>query len=56
MEKVEDAPKVKKAPSKKSLNTLNGSLYDKLSNRENTFVGKSDDLSMMTKTRKMKKV
>ena len=56
MEKAEDAPKVKKAPSKKSLNTLNGSLYDKLSNRENTFVGKNEDSSMMMKTRKTRKV
>lgn len=40
LEKVEDAPKVKKNNSKGSLTTLNGSLYDRLSNRENTLNGK----------------
>ena len=52
MEKAEDAPKIKKSSSKNSLNTLNGSLYDKLSNRENTFVCKNDDSSIMNKTKK----
>ena len=35
LEKVEEAPRPKK--TKPSLNTLNGSLYDKLTNRENSY-------------------
>ena len=55
MEKAEDAPKIKKNTSKNSLSTLNGSLYDKLSNRENTFVGKNDESSIMNKTKKLRR-
>jgi hypothetical protein len=35
LEKVEEAPRPKK--TKPSLNSLNGSLYDKLTNRENSY-------------------
>jgi len=35
LEKVEEAPRLKK--TKPSLNSLNGSLYDKLTNRENSY-------------------
>lgn len=56
LEKAEDAPKMKKNITKSSsLNNLNGSVYDKLSNRENTFVGKNEE-SFMNKTKKSRKV
>ena len=55
LEKAEDAPKIKKNSSKGSLNNLNGSLYDKLSNRENTFVSKNEDSTLMNKTKKDRK-
>jgi hypothetical protein len=56
LEKAEDAPKIKKNTSKNLLNTLNGSLYDKLSNRENTFISKGEDASFMNKTKKSKRI
>jgi hypothetical protein len=54
LEKVEDVPKPKK--TKASLNSLNGSLYDKLSNRENSFNGKVPEESFFEKTKKSKRV
>jgi hypothetical protein len=40
---------------KSSLKSLNGSLYDKLSNRENTLTGKPGDDSFFEKTKKSKR-
>lgn len=54
LEKAEDAPKVKKSSSKGTLTTLNGSVYDRLSNRENTINGKIEDSSVMNKTKTRK--
>lgn len=56
MEKAEDAPIVKKSQSKVSLNNVNGSLCDKLSNRENTFISKNEDSLFTNKTKKTRKV
>ena len=55
LEKAEDAPKVKKNSSKGTLTTLNGSVYDRLSNRENTINGKIEESSVMNKTKKSRK-
>ena len=46
---------MKKNATKSSLNGLNGSLYDKLSNRENTFISKGDDPSFLNKTKKSRR-